>query len=511
MARTLIRAAEVVTTNGRGEVIRDGALIVEGESIVAVGPAADLAGRGPFDREIGSPGHHVALPGFVNAHHHAARPELKILPVSPLETRIPQLRQRTLPSRADQEIYDWALWDAIQHLKNGVTAVMDHHVGDARKSDYGIPAAIRAYLDSGIRAVVCPAAYAKSRWVYLDDEAFLATLPGPLQSELRAKIQPFPIERYFDSWEDLYRSYHGARGRIRLAFGPGGPEWCSEDLLLRMNRVARERGVGIHIHLLETRYQALKAWRTFGKSMVERLAELGVLGPDLACAHCVWLTENDQRVLAETGTVVIHNPASNLTLLSGISPVADGLKSGLAVGFGTDGNPLNDDHDYLADLRLGWYLQRPPGIGRQPLAPERMLELATRGGAAALWQGEAIGSLEPGKQADVVLLDRRQLYASPVVPPNNPVVQTILRRGSGRHVDTVMVAGRIVVESGRYLLAEENAIGQRVAESLARYLPMLDEADSLFNRLRPAVIDFYRLWDGEAGDALPPRHQYDVR
>ena len=512
MARTLIRAHTLLTQSAMQPVVRSGGITIEDGVIREVGPLAELERKGPYDTVLGDQERHLALPGFINGHHHSLRPARIGLRSSPLESWLARSRERQVPALSPDQVYDHTLWGTLQFLKSGVTAVVDHYPFDPRLEDLGVPASIQAYLDAGVRAAVCVACSDQQRYVYEDDEAFLARLPTDLGEALRVKLRPFDRDAFLSLWERLAARFDGQDGRIRLGFGPGGPQWCSDELLRRLGSTANEHDhAPVQIHLLESRFQALYGYRRYGKSIVEHLADLQFFGPATSCAHCVWVSRRDIELLAEAGSVAVHNPSSNLILFNGIAPIADLLDGGARVGFGLDAAGLNDTMDMLTDLRLGLLLQRRPGWDGRQVSAADMLSIATHGGAAALGMGTSLGRLEAGYLADVVLVDRTRLYASPYVSPLAPADEVLLRRASADDVDLVVVGGRLVVEHGKALGIDEAALERRVAASLARTYELLESADASFERLEPYISSFYRAWEAEAEEMLRPNYQYNTR
>jgi cytosine/adenosine deaminase-related metal-dependent hydrolase len=281
-------------------------------------------------------------------------------------------------------------------------------------------------------------------------------------------------------------------------------------LLQRIRRTADEHAdAPVQIHLVESPYQALYGHRRYDKSIVAHLDEIGFLGPATSGAHGIWVSADDSRLLADRGTVLVHNPSSNLVLFNGIAPLADLLDSGVALGFGLDAAGLNDTQDYLSDLRLALFLQRRPGWDRRVVTAADLLGMATHGGAAALGLGSSLGRLEPGYRADVVLIDRARLYGSPYISPSAPADEVILRRAAADDVDHVLVDGRLVIEHGRAVGIDEEALQRRVTASVEPLYELLGSPDTLFEQLEPHVAAFYRAWEAESFDLLPPNYRYN--
>lgn len=512
MARTLIRAHTLLTQSSRHGTLRHAGILVEDGAIRRVGPLPELEREGPFEAVLGNPERHLALPGMLNGHHHSLRPGRLGLRAAPLESWLVRSRLRQVPPLSEEEAYDHTLWGTLQFLKSGATAVIDHFPTDPRLGDLGLPPAAQAYLDAGVRAALCLACSDQRRYTYQDDQVFADALPEALGSAVRATLRPFDQDGFFATWERLAAEWDGKAGRLRLGFGPGGPQWCSDGLLQRIRRVADEHGhAPVQIHLLESRYQAVYGYYHYGWSVVRHLAEIDFFGPATSCAHCVWLSHDDIALLAEKGAVAVHNPSSNLLLFNGIAPLADMLDGGMKVGFGLDAAGLNDDMDMLSDLRLGLLLQRRPGWDRRRVTEADMLAIATHGGAEALGMSLALGRLEEGYAADVVLVDRARLYASPYVSPDAPAEEVLLRRGAVQDVEHVMVAGRLVVEHRRAVGIDEAALERRVARSLERTYAQLATMDAFFERLEPHIAAFYRRWEAEADELLPPNYRVNTR
>jgi cytosine/adenosine deaminase-related metal-dependent hydrolase len=273
----------------------------------------------------------------------------------------------------------------------------------------------------------------------------------------------------------LIREHHDPRPRAmtRVALAPCSPFSVTEDLMRRTADLAREHGVRLHTHLAETLDEEAYCLEHYGVRPVELLRRVGWLGDDVWLAHCVHLDAEEARLFGETGTGVAHCPTSNFRLGSGIAPVRALLDAGAPVGLGVDGSASNDTSNMLAEARQALLAHR---IGHDPsrwVTAEEVLWMATRGGARCLGR-EDVGSLEPGKAADLILVETRRLsYAGAGADPLAALVFTPWPEP----VDTVMVNGRVVVEGGELLgvdvpalVAEADALaGRLLARASARY------------------------------------------
>jgi 5-methylthioadenosine/S-adenosylhomocysteine deaminase len=221
--------------------------------------------------------------------------------------------------------------------------------------------------------------------------------------------------------------------------------------------MAQRYNLGIHTHLLETIIERWGGRRLYGKGMVQRIAKLGLLSPRLSAAHCVWLDRSDIDLLASSGASVIHNPASNLKLGSGIAPVAELKRRGVNVALGTDGGDTSDTYSVFEQMRLAAFVSR---LGTQESArwitAADALRMGTINGGKAIpaWRGK-IGRISTGYRADLVILKPAQ--------PVTDVVHQLVYCGGAHSVETVLVDGKIVVRDGRLTSVDETALIREVA------------------------------------------------
>ena len=233
----------------------------------------------------------------------------------------------------------------------------------------------------------------------------------------------------------------------RMALAPCAPFSVTDDLMRRTRDMAREHGARLHTHLAETLDEERYCLERYGRRPVEYLRALDWLGPDVWLAHCVHLNADEVRLFGETGTSVAHCPSSNFRLGSGLAPVRDLLDAGVAVGLGVDGSASNDTSNMLAEARQALLAHRPGQPPERWLTAEDVLWMATRGGARCLGRDD-IGSLEPGKAADLILVDTRRLsYAG----AGSDILAALVFSPWPEPVDTAIVNGRMRVEGGRLL------------------------------------------------------------
>lgn len=498
MTQSLIRGRYVVcrTTGNDVDMLEDGAILQRGGEIVEIGPAAALRRRYPDVRETGSRDH-LVLPGLVNAHHHVgvASTLLGCLD-GPLETWLTDMF-----ARRDVDPYLDTLWGSMLLLRSGVTTVMHNVVrwipppGDPLLHD--TERILAAYKDAGLRVAYSVAMKEQNRVVYGDDEAFLATLPGQLADTLGARLRGgMSGDDYLALFDELHRRHAASGGdRLRLLLSPSNVQWISDRLFQRIKEAARRYRTGIHMHLSETAYQRAHALRTSGKTPVAHLHDLGVLGPELSGAHGVWLSDADLERLADAGSVICHNPSSNLRLRSGVAPVHRMLERGVTVALGADSSGINDDQELLQEVRLASALHRPPGHDGPRLMPARLLHMVTAAGARACLLGDRVGSLEVGKRADAVLVNIDRLGDRLGASADVPVLELLVQRGRAEHIDTVLVDGETVFADGHCTRVDEAAVVRELRTRFTQPLqPHEQERRAIAEALRPHVGAFYRGW-----------------
>lgn len=242
----------------------------------------------------------------------------------------------------------------VQHLHR-MRGSMDH-VHDAAS------AVLRAYRDIGMRVSYSLATRDQNQLVLAADEEFVKRLPPALGAEVAEILrgQAIPLEENLAMFEQLHRE-HAASERARIQLAPHNLHWCSDKALAAIKEYSDKYQAPMHMHLLETKYQAEYGRRRNGTSAVAHLRDVGLLGPLLTLGHGVWLSESDIDLVAESGTLICHNASSNLRLRSGIAPLNHFERRGVRVAIGMDEAGINDDRDMLQEMRLVLRLHRVPG------------------------------------------------------------------------------------------------------------------------------------------------------
>ena len=498
MTRYLVLGDPVVTL-GAVTAIPDGGLVIQDAVIVAAGPRAEMQAMGPFDRVLGSGGHFV-LPGFVNCHYHS---ELAIGPglYQHIFEKANVHIQGAVGPIAEEDLYLGILWGLITAIRGGQTGTVDMYYGRPGMDDFGCEPALRAYADAGLRTAFGLVSRDQNTYAHERDEVFLTRLPAALAAEVRDSPMGYawPVDEVMASFERLSASWHGRDDRIRIVTAPDWTPACSDDLYRRCRRVADEHGTSMITHVLETRAEMLFNLEAYGKPAVRRLADLGVLTPETVVEHFVWVTDEEIGIFADSGAVASSNPGSNLRLSTGICRVRDIMDAGGRIAFGTDGISFTDRDDFFTELRLAAYLQRlPRDFGQGRLDSEQVLRAAAVNGARALGMPDSLGSLEPGKFADLLIVAKDRIFFPPGRFDGEPFLDVVLDRADSSDIDTVMVHGRVLMDGGRVTVVDEALVRDRFAEAVAErvYRPSAEVRRwaELGTLVEPYLPDFYRPW-----------------
>lgn len=427
----------------------------------------------------------LATPGLVNAHTHSAENPMRGLADGyALEPWLATLMASGGLYSAEDH-YWCALASAAEILLNGGTAVIDHLVMTPISAD-SFDGAMRAYRDSGIRGGVAP--------LLSDDDATVA-LAADLGMDVEGLQVLMPEQKpllstqeMLDRTADAISRWHGAEGgRLHLLGGASGVQWAGEELIGGMAALARKTGTTMQLHCVETRVQAAACRLKYGKTAVEALAAMDALGPEVSLAHCVWIEEGDIGLIADSGAVVVHNPAANQRLRSGRAPIAPLLAAGAKVGIGTDGAASGDDQNAWIAMRLAALIHRDPA---EPwVTSEDAITMATSGGANALGV-PGLGTLEVGAPADLALLDRR----GPGLAGTRELEAALVWSESGGDVRHVLVGGEVVVRDGRPTRFDLDELTAQIADQAARRLaappaPHLEQTVARLNELRRRLAE----------------------
>lgn len=433
----------------------------------------------------------MVMPGLVNAHHHVG--------LTPLQLGTPDLPlELWLASRLalrDVDLYLDTLYSAFEMIASGVTTVQHLH-----SRAPGTPADVveagrnvmRAYRDIGMRASYSMALRDQNRLVYEADQDFVARLPPLRRPAMTAYFERFTVSLadQVAIFDELHREY-AVDPLIRVQLAPSNLHWLSDEALEAAADLSRRTGAPLHMHLLETPYQKVYATRRTGGSALAHIHKFGLTGPRLTIGHGVWMTDSDIDLCAETGTRICHNCSSNLRLRSGIAPVNRFHSHGIPVAIGIDEAGINDDRDMLQEMRLVLRAHREPGIDAPHPSPAAVLRMATEHGAGTTPFAGSIGDLSPGKAADIVVLDWKDV-TYPYQHADSPLIDVLIQRAKTSAVQTVMIAGEVVYRDGRFTRVDRDAVLAEIATHLTRPLTSAEEERrDLAASVTPHVRRFY--------------------
>jgi len=444
----LPNAPDLVLAGG-DVLLHDGEWRVERADVTVRGGRIQAVGRtdGRADREarpvsVRDCSGCLVIPGLIQAHVHLCQTLFRGLAD---DLRLEDwLVRRIWPLEAahtEETVYWSALLGAAELLLGGTTAILDmetvRHTG----------AAFQALERIGIRAAV--------------GKCLMDAHPEGAPLELAESTDNALAEA-----EALAKRWHnegGAGGRLRVCFAPRFVPSCSGPLLRAASELAERFDAQLHTHAAETIVERETVLRTTGLEEIAYLDSVGIAGPRAALAHCVWVDAHETARLARQGTTVVHCPSSNLKLASGVAKVPELLAAGCRVAIGADGAPCNNRLDVFAEMRLAALIQKPR-LGADALPAGRVLELATLGGAHALGLEAELGSIAPGKRADLVVLDLHEPHLHPAM--GDPV-SLVVYAACASDVRDVFVDGRPVVLGHELLTAPIEEIVREADRSAA--------------------------------------------
>ncbi|MDD9269325.1 amidohydrolase [Paenibacillus sp. GCM10023248] len=438
MSAKLIYNGTILTMNAANQIFQKGYVYIEHDVIVEVGAWSpdDRLDRlkSQADYRYDAAGK-VVIPGIVNGHTHLFQTFMRgVSDHSPLAQWLKEIIWPMSLAMEPEDFYLAALIGCIENLKSGATYIMDHHyIHTFPENDAGV---LRAMADSGIRG-------------------HLARGGSDMSGEVRLRETEEQIfggtDRLLDEWEGA------ASGRISIALGPLNLYGCSRGYLERAAVFSRDRKLITHVHVAETSEQIENTMARYGLRNLELLNEVGLLGSQTQVVHGVWLDDGELELIRDKGASVIHCPVSNMYLASGVARVPAMQRMGINVALGTDGPGSNNCQDNLEVLKFTACLHKVNELDATLLPPMDVLRMATVNGSKAVGRSADLGSLEPGKKADVVTVDMMKAHISPVHRASSALVYN----ANGNDVDLVIVGGQVVVEHGRCTQVDEREILQR--------------------------------------------------
>ncbi|MDY7100208.1 MAG: amidohydrolase family protein [Actinomycetota bacterium] len=415
----------------------------------------------------------IATPGLVNAHTHSGQHlDRGVAPNLPLDLWLIWVVYGGPGFDAD-DAYTLAAAGAIEMLETGCTSVLDHAWLPTDGFAAHAEAIMSAYADVGIRAGLAPMIQDRDIFESMSFEGTGHATPEPLAEPTDPALLVGLMRDFLDRWETLHPL-------LTPMVGPSAPQRCSDELMAGLAALTDERDALFHTHVLETRTQIVATRRRYGRSIVDVLGDLRLLGPRSSLAHGVWMDADEYAAVRDSGTTIVHNPLSNLRCGSGLLPLGDLVRGDVAVALGADGAASNDNQNMFEAMKVASIVHTLyDHHTRWPTATD--VWRACLAGAAAL--GRPPARITAGAPADLVLLDAGRHTTL----DHESLVRSLVLAEHGESVRTVVVDGRVVVEDGQVATVDRTtidrrarALQQRIAEALAGRRDVYDRyADAL--------------------------------
>lgn len=437
MTDILLTNATVATMNAKREIVKGGAVAIDGNKVSAVGKTGELKKDYKADVEIDCTGK-LVLPGFIDCHVHQAQALLRgcaddLSLVHWLKERVHPLQGAFTPREGEIS----SRLCCVEMIKSGTTTFLE----SGMHSKYGVDGIAKVVEKIGIRAMLTKKLMNLPGYADFP-EAIIESMREDGETAMRENIE-------------MYKKWHGkANNRIHVWFGPRTPGGATVEYFREMAEKAKKFKTGITMHLGEVKDDLRYMKNEFKMTPMEFAKHCGLVGEHVVYAHGVWMAEKDFKILKETKSTVCHCPASNLKLASGFAPVPEMLRAGVNVALGCDGGPSDDCYDMIREMKLAAIIHKGRLLDPTVLPAEQVLEIATLNGAkATLWKKE-LGQIEKGKLADMIVVNMRKPH---LVPVRNPI-STLIYAANGSDVETVVVDGKILMQDRKLKTIDEEKV-----------------------------------------------------
>lgn len=443
--RILLKNAKIITFNQKDEILDHADILIEGDKIKKTGYNL----QEEVDRILDCTGK-LILPGLVNSHLHSDENMFRgLFDNMPLEPWMlyscPPLDYGPFSERL---IYLRTMIGAMEMVKKGITCVQDDVSECPKATLEGYDQVFSAYRDIGLKGNIA---------VNMGDRKYMDKLPFtrdyiPEKYHSQLSGQPDQNEM-LKLYEEVIRKWNKKEG-MKVVFSTSAPQRCSDDYLMKALDMAQKYDLPMHTHILETRMQRVTGTEFYGKSIVQHIKDLGFLTDRLTIIHGVWMDEKDMELIGEAKASVAHNPVSNLKLGSGIMPLRKMISHNVNVVLGTDGMSSNDGYSMFETMKFAALLQKVVDADYETWQDAKsILKLAIQTPAHSLRRDE-IGSLEPGKSADLCIINMKTEAFTPL----NNIYNHLVYCEDGSDVETVIVAGKILMEDRKLLNVDEKSL-----------------------------------------------------
>lgn len=434
----LVRGGTVVTLDSSGKIIEDGFVAVGGDRIVAVGPGREAGGY-RARRTLDARGR-IVLPGLVNAHGHVAMSLFR--GVSDDQELMMWLERYMFPLEAKHVDREFVFWGSLlscwEMITSGTTTFADGYFFEDAVAEAASEAGLRAVPGQGI---------------------FDVPVPDAKNADEGLKVG-----------EALLKKWSG-HTRIHASLFPHSAFTCGATTLKRVQRLATDYRAHVQFHMAESQTELAVVRERYATTPCRFAAQAGFLRENVIAAHCVWLDDEEIKMLRDRGVSVAHCPESNMKLASGIAPVPKLLAAGITVGLGTDGPASNNNLDMFEEMSTAAKLHKVAGLNPTLVPAETALRMATIESARALGLGEITGSLEPGKQADLIVVRTDGPAALPLYHVYSHLVYSV----GSQAVETSMVAGRLLLRDRKLLTLDTQLIARKAGQYRRRIARSLRE------------------------------------
>jgi 5-methylthioadenosine/S-adenosylhomocysteine deaminase len=425
----LINGGTIVTMDGDRLILEDGALVVKDDVISSIGFRSDLEKKYIADQTIDARGK-LVLPGFINGHTHV--PMTLFRGLHDDVTLDEWLHKYIFPAEAKNVTEEFVRWGtrlaAAEQIRGGITTFADMYYFEGAVAEETKKAGMRGVLG----------------------ETFI-DFPAPDNKD-EAEMLAY-TEKFLKRWQN--------DPLIHAAPAPHSIYTCSQKTLQDAAALARKYNAPILIHVAEMKKELDDSRAQNGTTPVQYLNKIGILGPDVVAAHCIFVDDTDRKLLAEKQVGCVHNPSSNMMLASGVSPVPELRAAGVPVGLGTDGPAgSNNDLDLMEEMDLAAKLQKITKMNPLALGAKAVVEMATIDGAKALHMEKEIGSLEAGKKADIIVISLNEPNALPMYDVYAQLAYAL----KGNDVETVVIGGRVVMREHQLLTVKEDEVFAKARE-----------------------------------------------
>ncbi|KFZ43991.1 S-adenosylhomocysteine deaminase [Smithella sp. SC_K08D17] len=421
------------------------AIAINAGNIIAVGPTEQITQQYRAKKTI-TANDSLIMPGFVNCHTHAAMTCFRGI-ADDLEL-MDWLNNYIFPAEAKNVNKELAYWGSLlaaaEMIKSGTTTFCDMYIFEDETA--------RAAKEAGMRCLVGEVLFD------FPSPNFKTTAEGIAYTKM-----------LIEKWKD--------DPLVNIIIEPHSLYTCSTPLLTEVKELAEAKRLTedyhlpMGLHLLENAAEKKQLEEKFGKSAVSFLGDIGYLDEQLIAFHCVYFSDKDMKIFADHGCKVVHNPASNMKLASGVAPVPEMLKAGITVGLGTDGCASNNNLDMIKEMSTAAKLHKVARLDPTVMDAQTVVRMATIEGAKALGMERTTGSLEIGKKADIIIIGLNKPHLTPLYSEYSHLVYA----ASGADVDTVIINGKVVMENRRLLTINEEEVMHKVREIAVKVKQSLRE------------------------------------